>query len=77
MAFDALIRAAQSGDGKAVEYLLIEAKYMDYTFNFHLRKAASKYFKHGTADMFNGLISDLYIIITIKNDNIKIMLCQE
>ena len=67
MAFDALIRAAQSGDGKAVEYLLIEAKYMDYTFNFHLRKAASKYFKHGTADMFNGLISDLYIIIT-KND---------
>ena len=67
MTFDALIRAAQSGDEKAVEYLLIEAKYLDYTFNFHLRKAASKYFKYGTDDMFNGLINDLYIIIT-KND---------
>ena len=67
MTFDALIRAAQSGDGKAVEYLLIEAKYLDYTFNHHLRKAATKYFKHGTADMFNGLISDLYVIIA-KND---------
>ncbi|MBP3644640.1 MAG: hypothetical protein J6J22_08330 [Alistipes sp.] len=67
LTFDELIDQAQRGDVEAVAYILLEAKYLDYTFNFHLRKVASKYFKYGTAELFDGLVNDLYIELT-KND---------
>lgn len=64
LTFDDLIRSAQEGDGGAIAYMLLEAKYIDYTFNFHLRKAATKYFKYCTAELFDGLINDIYINLT-------------
>ena len=64
LTFDELIRSAQGGDGGAIAYILLEAKYIDYTFNFHLRKAATKYFKYCTAELFDGLINDIYINLT-------------
>ncbi|MBQ9137820.1 MAG: hypothetical protein IJX65_04200 [Alistipes sp.] len=67
MTFDQVIQAAQAGDGYAVEYLLLRAKYRDYTFNYHLRKVATQFFKQGTAELFDGLINELYLLI-VKND---------
>ena len=32
LTFDELIRSAQEGDGGAIAYILLEAKYIDYTF---------------------------------------------
>lgn len=67
LTFDELIGQAQRGDLEAVAHILLEAKYLDYTFNFHLRKVASKYFKYGTSELFDGLVNDLYLELT-KND---------
>lgn len=67
--FEDIIRLAQGGDGDAVAYLLYEAKYLNYTFNYHLRKLAVKYFKYGANEQFDDLISDLYILLT--NDDFR------
>lgn len=67
IAFDDLIRLAQQGDKDAVAYILLTAKFINYTFNFHLRKLALRYFKYGTDELFDSLINDLYIHLT-KND---------
>lgn len=65
--FEQIIRFAQDGDGGAVAYLLYDAKYLNYTFNYHLRKLAVKFFKYGAAGQFDDLISDLYVLMT-KDD---------
>lgn len=69
LSFEQVIRLAQGGDGEAVVYLLSEAKYLNYSFNYHLRKLAIKYFKYGANEQFDDLISDLYILLT--NDNFR------
>ena len=65
--FEQIIHLAQGGDGNAVAYLLSEAKYLNYTFNYHLRKLAVQIFKYSANEQFDDLISDLYILMT-KDD---------
>lgn len=65
--FEQIIHLAQGGDGNAVAYLLSEAKYLNYTFNYHLRKLAVQFFKYSANEQFDDLISDLYILMT-KDD---------
>lgn len=67
LTFDDLLHLAQQGDKEAVAHILYKAKYRDYTFYYHMRIIASKYFKYSTDELFDGLVNDLYVDFT-KND---------